>query len=184
MGHGTVTALGKASIRMPIGPDLFLKFDVDVVDHDIPPMFGLEHHRELKCSSNEFKNTFTHHPSGKTIPVTFREETKGSGGHLFIQGQLTKVLLTEVELQKLHTQFGHPYTDALVNLLKKAKPGEMHPSVRKTVEEIAKRCTSCQIWAPLAARFRVSLPTENLVFNHEIEVDVMSDRRRSCSTYN
>ncbi len=65
MGHGTVTALGKASIRMPIEQDLFLKFDVYVVDHDVPLSFGLEHHRELKCSSNEFKNTFTHHPSGK-----------------------------------------------------------------------------------------------------------------------
>ncbi len=57
VSHGTVKELERASIRMSIGPDLFLTFHVDVVDHDIPLIFGLEHHRELTCSYNEFKNT-------------------------------------------------------------------------------------------------------------------------------
>ncbi len=61
---------------MPIGADLFLKFDVDVDDHDIPLLFGLEHHSELNCSNNEFNNTFTHYRSCTTIQITLREERR------------------------------------------------------------------------------------------------------------
>ncbi len=85
----------------------------------------------------------------------------------------TASVLTEVELRKLHAQFGLPSIDVRVNLLKKAEQDEMELSVRKTLEEIANRCTSCQTWIPRAARFLVSLPTETLVFNYEIEVDAM-----------
>ncbi len=74
---------------MPIGLDLFSKFDVDVLDHDILLMFGVECHRELKCISNECSNTFTHLPSGTTIPVTFLGETKVPDNTYLSNGLLT-----------------------------------------------------------------------------------------------
>ncbi len=141
--NGTVPSLRKASIRMPIGPDLFLKFDVYVVNHDILLIFRWKHHCELKFCYNELNNNFTPHPSGNSIPVTFNEETKGSRGHPFIQWIVNNMISTKEELQKLNAQFGHPSTVALVHLLKKAKPEEKHPSVRKTFKEIAKRCAPC-----------------------------------------
>ncbi len=49
--------------------------------------------------------------------MTFHEERKRSGGLLFIQWPVNNMLQTEVELRELHTQFGHPSTYALVNLL-------------------------------------------------------------------
>ncbi len=49
----------------------------------------------------------------------------------------------------------------------------MNSEVRKALKEIAEKCGPCQTWAPRGARFRVSLPMDDVVFNHEIEVDIM-----------
>ncbi len=40
-------------MRMPMAPGLFHNFDVDVLDHGVSVMIGLEHYRVLKCSSND-----------------------------------------------------------------------------------------------------------------------------------
>ncbi len=45
IGHGIMQSLGTGTIRMPMAPALFMNFDVDVVDHDVAVMFGLEHHQ-------------------------------------------------------------------------------------------------------------------------------------------
>ncbi len=169
IGHGIMRSLGTATTRMPLAPGLFLNFDFDVVDHDVPVIFGLKHHRDLKCSSNEWENTFTHHPSGTVAPLIFLKEGNGPGGHLYIQWSTNDMLFTKEELRKLHTQFGHPSTDALINILKKAKPDNVNPSVRRTLQGIADRCAPCQTWAPRSARFRVSFPMDNITFNHELK---------------
>ena len=85
MGHGTMSSLGTATIRMPIDDHYFISFDVDVVDHDIPLFFGLEHHKNLRSSSNEVENTFTHYSSNTTIPVVFVKDPRSDGGRLYVQ---------------------------------------------------------------------------------------------------
>ncbi len=75
--HCIMRSLGTATIRMPMDPGLFQNFDVDVLDHDVPAIFGLEHNWDLKCSSNEHENTFNHHPSGTVTPLTFLNEGNG-----------------------------------------------------------------------------------------------------------
>ena len=57
--NGTNRSLGITSIRMPIGPTLTLEFNVELVDQDVPIMFGLEHHKLHKCSTDEVEDTFT-----------------------------------------------------------------------------------------------------------------------------
>ncbi len=51
IGHGTISSFGIAAMRMLLDRQIILKLKSNVVDHDIPLIFGLEHHRELKCSS-------------------------------------------------------------------------------------------------------------------------------------
>ncbi len=128
-----------------------------MVYHDVPVIFGL----------------VQHHPSGTATPVKLLTKGSGPGGRLYIQWPTDDVLFTKEELRKLHTQFGHPSTDALVSILKKAKPENVDSSVRRTLQDIANRCDPSQTWAPRRERFRVSLPIDNITFNHEIEVDVM-----------
>lgn len=78
VGKVVTPSLGSAIIRMPIGENL-LDFRTDIVQHDIPLMFGLDQHKVHGCSSDEYKNTFTHHPTATTIPVSYKR------GHLWIE---------------------------------------------------------------------------------------------------
>jgi len=129
-------------------------------------MFGLDKHHEHRCSYNEFENTFTHHLSRTTIPVAFKK------GHLYVEWSSSQVLFTKSELIKLHDRFSHPAVDSLMNLLKRASPENVSPETRIVLQDIAERCDACQIYAPKPARFKVSLPEDNWIFNHEIQVDL------------
>ncbi len=140
------------------------------MDHDVPVIFGLEHYCDLKCSSNEYEKHVYSSPVRKSHAPDLLERRQWT---CWSSPYTNDVLFTKEELREIHTQFGHPSTDALINIFKKAKPDIVDPSVRKTLQGIADRCAPCQTWAPRSARFRVSLPMDNKNFNHEIQVDVM-----------
>ena len=93
---------GKAVIRIPLGAFFTNEFSVDLVENDVPIIFGLEHHRRLKSSSNEVHATFTHHPSKTTVPVILREDSPGQGGYLYLICAINDVLYTNSELKKLY----------------------------------------------------------------------------------
>ena len=82
-------------------------------------------------------------------------------------------LYTESELRKLHVNFGHPSTAALHRLLRTANPEECRVHVRRILERIVQECKSCQTHAPSTRRFKLSVGTGPLRFNHTIAIDVM-----------
>ena len=96
------------------------EFSVDLVENNATIIFGLEHRRSLKNSSNEIDNTFTHDPSKNTVPVIFREDSTGQGGHLYLTWSINDVLHTNSELKKLYKSFGHPSSKSFTKLLQKA----------------------------------------------------------------
>lgn len=164
-------------IRLPLDLHFTLVFEVDLVENDVPIMFGLKHHKEHLCSTNKVHNTFMHHPSGSTIPIELRQSCPGKpelGGNLFLKWPIYSVLYTEAELKKLHKTFGPQSTEALHRLLKKVNPEkDVQPEVKTQLENIANCWKSCQTWASKPTRFRVSFRSEELHFNHEIEVGLM-----------
>ena len=58
VGNSTVKSLEKAVICIPLGEFLKIEFSVEFVENDVFTIFGIVHHRRLKCSSNEVDNTF------------------------------------------------------------------------------------------------------------------------------
>ena len=73
----------------------------------------------------------------------------------------------------MHKNFSHPSTESLMNLLRRSQLTDVNSELRKELEDIAAKCKSCQIFAPKPSIFRVSFPEDKIVFNHEIEVDIM-----------
>ena len=73
--NGTNRSLGITSIRMPIGPILTREFNVELAGQDVPIMFGLDHHKLRKCSTDELEDTFTHCSTNTIILLKFRENT-------------------------------------------------------------------------------------------------------------
>ena len=113
-----------------------IKFSVELLENDVPIIFGLEHHRSLKYSSNEFDDTFTYHPSNTTVSVIFREDSSGQGIHLYITRATNDVLYTKFELIKLYQSFGHPSYKSLTNLLQKTSKAKLTKSVVEEFEKL------------------------------------------------
>ncbi len=172
MGKGTINSLGKCSIRVPIDPSLTLEFEVDIVDHEVPLIFGLEHYLQKKCSSNEVDLTFTHRPTRITVPLEYREESNEHGGHLYLNWYSSEVLYTTEELKTLHMNFRHPTATALGNLIQKSSPHNFDSSVASELEKIVKRCKECRTYSSRPSRFRISFPMDEILFNHGVEVEL------------
>ena len=112
----------------------------------------LDQHRKHGCSSDEYQNSFTHHPSNTTIPV------KSKKRHLYIEWPVYEALFTKAELKKVHDRFGHPTLKSLMNLLKRARPEESNAKTRKALEDLEARCKQCQTFAPKPFLYKVSIP--------------------------
>ena len=95
-------SMGVVSIRMSIGKDLMLTFEVDLIDEEVPLIFGLGQHFIYKCSFNEYERTFTQDPSGTSAPIVFQTQRNGTGSHFYIKRNITSGLYTKAVLKKLH----------------------------------------------------------------------------------
>ena len=80
---------------------------------------------------------------------------------------------TEPELRKLHRVFGHPSVTALKYLLRRADPGGLNDDVKTAVHDITKQCMTCATYAAKPRRFKVTIGTDELKFNHILAVDIM-----------
>ena len=94
---------------------------MELFDQDALLMFGLEHRKLHKCSTDEVEDTFTHRPINITIALKFREDTPGQGGRLFLEWPTSESLYSDSELKKLHHAFGHPFLKALTHILTKRR---------------------------------------------------------------
>ena len=91
---------------------------------------------------------------------------KGEQPRVFLAENM---FLTEKELRRLHRRFGHPATDRLHRILKKAGHDDMDYRI---MEEIEKFCHHCQMHSAAPRRFKFTLK-DDIDFNYEVVIDVM-----------
>jgi hypothetical protein len=91
-------------------------------------------------------------------------------GHFwfFVSKFENAAFLTDGELKRLYRRFGHPATDKLCILLKRAG----HEDYREAFIMIEKFCHYCQMKSPKPRRFKFTF-RDDCEFNHEIFVDVL-----------
>jgi hypothetical protein len=91
-------------------------------------------------------------------------------GHFwfFVSKLESAIFLTNEELKRLHRRFGHPATDKLCILLKRAG----HEDHREAFIIIEKFCHYCQMKSPKLRRFKFTL-RDDCEFNHETFVDML-----------
>eukprot|EP00171_Calliarthron_tuberculosum_P023868 IDg23868t1 len=144
LGKGIHKSLGTTLIRMPIdNSGNYLEYETDVVDVDIPILFGLDKMKELKWHINEVSNEFcSYNNPDLKVKLEFKL------GHLYLNWPSRVVLFSKSELLKIHRRFAHPSAEKLSNLLKRAKPEMFDKSTRKFLDEIVSHCQSCQRLAP------------------------------------
>ncbi len=110
LGVAILNSLGTAIIRVPIdNRGNYLEYVTDVVDVDIPILFGLEKMKELKWFVKEVTNEFCSYVQPK-----LRVKLNHFKGHLDLTLPLNYVLFTRRELLKIHRRFAHPSTAKLM----------------------------------------------------------------------
>lgn len=154
------------NIRMRIRDGYYLNFWIDVVDADVPLLIGLELLDKHELVVDNVDNLLVSKLGGWTIPI-FRTH-----GHLFIKWDAKEVMYTWTELERLHLHFFHPSAQKLLNLLKRGTPDRLTADTPQVIQDIVNKCRGCKRFGIRPYRFRVSVPSDEVIFNHEVAIDL------------
>ncbi len=80
------------------------------------------------------------------------------------------VFFSRADVLKIHKIFAHPPAEKLAELQKRAHLNQYTSTTKTVLEDIVRRCNSCQRMAPKPSVFQVTMP-DNIQFNHEIILD-------------
>lgn len=165
----TIKAIGTALVPIPFkNLDLVIDVHFQIMKDKILSVLSM---REMKDNGLDY--------SIQDEVVKFKNaEQKLTTGNYFLVNcrkpeDLKYAPYTESELRKLHRVFGHPSVQALYNLLKRANPEGVEGSMRKKLEEIISACDTCVRHGAKHRRFKVTIGTDDLRFNHNVAVYAM-----------
>ncbi len=166
---GNSKAVGTAMIPIPF-TDLNLVIDVEftIMKDNVPTLLSMKDMKDngLDLSIQKEELYYKHLTQQLSMENYFLI-------HRWGKGDIAYSLYTESELRKLHRVFGHPTVSALFKLLQQARGSEIDKSVRETLEEISKSCITCAVNATKPRRFKLTVGTDDLRFNHIVAMDVM-----------
>lgn len=172
-------SLGPCVIQIPC-PTGLLEIHVEIVEIDIPLLFGLDamdqHRLQVLTVTNELKCVGIGDQLGWSQPVCRRDD------HVCFDFTLPTIeqamFYTQSQLKRLHRHLYHPSAGKLYNLLKKIDADDLPADTRETLEQISKLCRTCQQIANKPHRFRIRFP-DDIVFNRELRLYLMflDDRR-------
>ena len=172
---GKSVSIGTATIPVPF-KDLNLVIDVtfQILDSNVPTLLSMKdmHDNGLDISIQDKVVKYKH----LLQPLAFENYFLV---HRWQPGDVAYSLYTESELRKLHRVFGHPSASALVNLLKRADPQKMRKEVKESISELTKACVVCAENASRPRRFKFTVGSDELRFNHTVAVDIMHLANRS-----
>lgn len=83
------------------------------------------------------------------------------------------VMYTEHDLGAIPRNFGHPLLRATKGLLRRSGGGKLDPDGKRAISNIAIECRNCNVHAAAPRRFKLTVGTEDLRFNHTLQVDTM-----------
>lgn len=164
-------SLGTIRVNVPIAAEFYASLDVDIVDLDVPFLFGLDTLDELALYVNNVEDRLKCDRRGIRTPLTRKNK------HIFLEWD-EKAHYTTTELGRLHRHFAHPPADRLAAILRRAGDPNVEQGTRAQLTELTKQCDICQRLARQPGRFRVTLPPDDVVFNRTVLLDVMYLDRR------
>lgn len=140
-GIGVQPPNGLQRIRFSMG-DLWLEFDIHVVEADVPVLLYIDDIDRLSLYLINLENALLHQES------EMKAKNTRIKGHLFIQWNPHVVcMLTTVELRRLYLRFGYLSTDKLMKLLETSEVKNIGPCTRRDLEKIERYCKVCQTYA-------------------------------------
>ena len=157
---------GTLEFRIPVGQNYFVSIIANVVDIDVPLLLGLDILESYKLVIDVAGRLLISNDHGWELDLIRKL------GHLYCVWT-TDVLYTTNELRRIHRHFFHAHSERIFSLMKRA---EDFDATAETTKELKELTSSCDIFQKLArepGRFRVSLPSEDIVFNRTVYMDIM-----------
>lgn len=108
------------------------------------------------------------------------------GNHVYAKMDCpTSLLFTRSPLHKINRKFFYPSPVKLSNLLRRSRPEETTPETLNILQDLSKRCDTCQSIQYAPTRFRVSFGAEIVGSNERTMLDiVMIDEKPALHTVN
>lgn len=166
-GISTFIALFKFTCRLGLPDDKFMEFTVHVVEGNFTLLMGLEVIRQYGLRMDWGRNILSGSRQYWRLPIQY------AYGHAFVHNYQNTILFTRAELERLHLHFHHPSTDKLFNLIRRVDPTKVDSSIKKVFDVIASACGACKQYSTGLLSFCASMPPDDLVFNHEVAVDLV-----------
>ena len=166
IGNRRHVGLGHVQIRIPIDDSHVLCPCIEVVDVDVPLLLGLDFLDDYKMNVDTANDMLESKSLIWSLPLT------RTLGHLYLEWDY-ETFFTSEELRKLHNHFFHPESGRLYSMLKRADDSQTTPSDLKELERIASECNVCQRNIAASSKFRTALPSEDVVFNRCLCMDIM-----------
>src|SRR6266516_5383117 len=161
-GNGPDTAsIGTVRVDTPIGTIIF-----HVLETPTPFLLCLADMDRLGVYFDNTKDELVGKNGKLTIPIVRKW---GHPWFFLSKTEQQGTFLTETELRRLHRRFGHPATERLYKLLKRAGEEDVDEATLRTIERF---CHHCQMHGQAPRRFKFTLKDDH-EFNYEILVDVM-----------
>jgi len=157
---------GTVDMRVPLAADLYAAMRVNVVDWNVPLLFGLDALDAYALYINSVENTLKCDSRDIVTPLVRKN------GHIYLEWGHA-VHYTTAELERLHRHFNHPAAERLSALLARAGGPKATPNARAELERVAAACQVCQRLAKAPSRYRVALPPDGVTFNRTVYLDLM-----------
>lgn len=148
---------------------------MDVVDVNVPLLFGLVTLDKFHMYASTVPNGLVCEAFSVSVPLVRKLD------HDYFVWE-RNVLYTTPELRKLHRHFLHPQPDRLYAVMYKAGGDHAQPSTLKQLQAVSKSCDLRQRLAKEPSRLRVALPSEDIVFNRAVLLDIMYLKGEAAAT--
>jgi hypothetical protein len=166
-GASAERSLGNISIEIPT-PGSPIHINCDVLKSDLPLLIGLDILDKYGLNVLSVEGLLQSTTEHWTIPI------QRLWGHIYLQWDPgIQLFFTRAELTKIHRHFLDPSTVKLVNLLKRATPGNVPKETRAQLDGIQKACKTCTNCSPRPQHVQVTIDPDRIVFNNEIITDLM-----------
>lgn len=82
-------------------------------------------------------------------------------------------IITFNELKTIHSTFSHPTVKATLNLLRRAIEADLDMETKQYITKITDHCSVCSRRISEPRRFKFTIGSYVLRFNHHVQVDTM-----------
>ena len=165
-GESCFPSIGTIRIALPSGKNDLKPLTINIVDVDVPFLLGLDELDNSRMYVDNVDNLLRFKDRPFSLPLTRKL------GHIYLTWNLSQTLFNRTELRKLHLHFFHPSSSKLFSLVSRAHPNHATPETRKIIENISKRCDTCQRFSPKPLSFSVTAP-DDVKFNSVVSMDLM-----------